>query len=170
MPPPDSRLVFTCRLCREPHTASLAYHSEAPHATAAIRSPERIAFTTDQCVIDASSFYLRGRILLPVHGLPDPLVWGCWAEISPTNFVRTNELWQSEGRESQPPFPGWLESELPLYPSTLNLTLDVHTQPVGRRPHFTVTAANHPLAVEQRDGISLDRLYRIAEHFQHPGL
>ena len=76
---------------------------------------QRIVFTPDQCVIDGKDFYLRGRILVPVIGLEEPFVWGVWAEVSPVNFVGTNELWTVEGREGEPAFPGWLNTQLPVF-------------------------------------------------------
>jgi len=128
---------------------------------------QRIAFTPDQCVIDGRDFYLRGRILVPVIGLEEPFVWGVWAEVSPKNFVRTNELWTTEGRENEAAFPGWLNTQLPVFGDTFNLEVMVQTQVVGKRPHFTVVEEEHPLAVEQRDGITLRRVEEIAEKMLH---
>jgi hypothetical protein len=128
---------------------------------------QRIVFTPDQCVIDGKDFYLRGRILVPVIGLEEPFVWGVWAEVSPTNFVRTNELWTVEGREAEPAFPGWLNTQLPVFGDTFNLEVSVQTQRVGKRPHFTVVDEGHSLAVEQRNGITMRRVEEIAERMLH---
>ena len=74
--------------------------------------------------------YIRGRIPIPIHGpagdLDEPFIWGVWAEISPKNFIRTFELWDTPGREDEPPFPGYLNSEIPIFGPTINLELDVH--------------------------------------------
>jgi hypothetical protein len=129
---------------------------------------QRLVLTPDQCVIDGRDFYLRGRILVPVIGLEEPFVWGVWAEVSPMNFVRTNELWSVEGREAELPFSGWLNSQLPVFGDTFNLEVSVQTQRVGQRPQFTVVDEDHPLAVEQRDGITMQRVEEIAERMLHP--
>ena len=55
------------------------------------------------------------------------------------------------GREAEPPFVGYLNTELPLYGNTIDLEVDVQTQVVGRRPHFFVRNPEHPLAMEQRE-------------------
>jgi hypothetical protein len=47
--------------------------------------------------------------------------------------------------------------------------LRVLTQPVGQRPHFEIVDSAHPLAVEQRRGITMGRVQEIAEFFLHPG-
>jgi hypothetical protein len=82
--------------------------------------------------------------------------------------VRTNELWAVDGREKEPPFPGWLNSQLPVFGDTYNLTVSVQTQPVGQRPQFIVIDKNHPLAVEQQDGITMERVEEIAVRMLHP--
>jgi hypothetical protein len=103
-----------------------------------------------------------------VIGLEEPFVWGVWAEVSPINFVRTNELWTVEGREAEAAFPGWLNTQMPVFGDTYNLEVSVQTQPVGKRPQFTVVDEEHPLAIEQRDGISMRRVEEIAERMLHP--
>jgi hypothetical protein len=81
-----------------------------------------------------------------------------WTSLSRENFARTLEIWAREGRVAEPPMFGWLTAHLPTYePSTLNLKTIVHTRPLGLRP----------LAVEQREGITLARVQSIAEQLLH---
>jgi hypothetical protein len=167
----EGEIGFGCSVCGERHVLPLSYSVKAPLAAGAIPVDEleqRVVITPDQCVIDGRDFYLRGRILVPVIGLEEPFVWGIWAEVSPKNFVRTNELWTVEGRENEAAFPGWLNSQLPVFGDTFNLEVSVQTQPVGQRPQFTVVDEEHPLAVEQRNGISMERVEEIAEMMLHP--
>ncbi|WP_158793027.1 DUF2199 domain-containing protein [Granulicella sp. L60] len=162
---------FSCQVCGERHVLPLSYSVKVPLAATMIPAnelDERLVITPDQCVIDGRDFYLRGRILVPVIGLEEPFVWGVWAEVGPKNFVRTNELWTVEGREDEPPFQGWLNSELPLFGNTINLEVGVQTQPVGQRPRFTVVDCEHSLAVEQSEGITMQRVEEIAVRMLHP--
>jgi hypothetical protein len=150
----------------------LKYSVKAPQAVIAIPLDDlekRVVITRDQCVIDGRDFYLRGRILVPVIGLDQPFVWGVWAEISPKSFIRANDLWHTPGREKESPFPGWLNTELPLFGNTINLEVSVHTQAVGQRPQFRITDPTHPLAIEQANGIPLERAEEIAEMILHAG-
>jgi hypothetical protein len=162
---------FACTVCGERHDVlPLEYSVNAPQAVAAIPPDEiqqRIVITPDQCVVDNSSFYLRGRILIPVPEVKASFIWGVWAEIGPKNFLRANELWHAEGREQEPPFPGWLNNDLFLFGNTINLELNVHTQPVGQRPQFTVSDPNHPLARQQREGLTIEEIQDIAEMIFH---
>ncbi|QNI31786.1 DUF2199 domain-containing protein [Alloacidobacterium dinghuense] len=163
---------FACRVCGERHDVlPLSYSVKAPVAVTAIPPDElekRVVITPDQCVIDSRDFYLRGRIVVPVIGTNELFVWGVWAEISPKNFIRANGLWNTQGREMEPAFPGWLNTELFPFGNTINLEVNVHTQPIGWRPHFTVSDPDHPLGIEQRSGITLERVEEIAEMILHP--
>ena len=80
---------------------------------------------------------------------------------------RACKLWEKPGRETEPPYFGWLSTALPGYPSTLNLKTNVHTRQVGRRPRVELEPTDHPLAVEQRQGITLSRVQEIAEIVLH---
>ena len=97
-------------------------------------------------------------------------IWGVWAEVSPKNFIRTHDLWTQSGREAEPAYPGWLDTDLPLYGPTVNLEVSVHTQAVGRRPHFEILGESHSLRREQRQGITLSRVEEIAAALLHDGL
>ena len=56
------------------------------------------------------------------------------------------DAWKTPEREQEPPYFGWLSTELPVYPlTTLNLKTSVHTQPVDTRPHIEVEPTDHPL-------------------------
>ncbi|HTJ32767.1 MAG TPA: DUF2199 domain-containing protein [Dactylosporangium sp.] len=50
----------------------------------------------------------------------------------------------------------------------MSLKTHVHTQRVGKRPHIELEATDHPLAVEQRTGITLSRVQEFAELLLHP--
>ncbi|RXH55287.1 hypothetical protein GRAN_4391 [Granulicella sibirica] len=145
---------------------------KAPAAMLAIPDTdwnERVMMTPDQCVIDGNTFYLRGRIPVPVIGLEEPFIWGVWAEVGPKDFLRANELWNTPGRESEAPFRGYLDTNVFLFGNTMNLEVWVQTQIVGHRPHFAIANEQHPLAIEQRDGITMERVVEIAEMVLHAG-
>jgi hypothetical protein len=94
--------------------------------------------------------------------------WGVWVSLSSSNFSRTTDSWNQPGRENEPPYFGWLSTELPLYePSTVQLKTHVHTRPVGEKPFVEVEPTDHPLAVEQRTGITMARVQQITEHALH---
>ena len=120
-------------------------------------------------MIDESEFFVRGCLEIPVIDGPRPFVWGVWTSLSKPNFKRMGELWETPGREKEPPYFGWLCTSLPLYPETVHLKTNVHIRPVGQRPFVELEPTEHPLAVEQRTGITMDRVREIAEALLHPG-
>lgn len=115
-------------------------------------------------------FFVRGRLVIPVTDAAPgtEFDWGAWVSLSRDNFARSRSLWTTAGREREEPYFGWLSTDLPLYqPSTLSLKTRVRTQPVGQRPLVELEPIDHPLAVEQRTGITLARVQEIAETLLH---
>ena len=164
---------FDCRVCGRHHDVlPLSYSCKAPVAAAAVPAEQlerRVVISPDLCVIDDRFHYVRGRFPVPVHGLDEPFIWGVWARLTSKDFFRTHQLWSDPRRVQEPVYAGLLNNHLPLYGDTLNLPIRAVTQPVGRRPHFYVADPAHPLAVEQREGISMERVTQIAEQLLHPG-
>jgi hypothetical protein len=126
--------------------------------------------TTDACVIHHEHFFVRGLVRVPIIGHDQHFEWGMWASLSENNFWQSMDAWEIPGRESAPPMFGWLSNELPAYTeSTLNLRTLVHTQPVGFRPYIELEPTHHPLALEQRDGITWDALTERVESLLREG-
>jgi hypothetical protein len=124
----------------------------------------------DQCIIDAQHYFIVGNLEMPVIGSEEAFSWDVWVSLSATSFTRACELWGQAGHEAEPPCFGWLSTALPGYPDTVNLKTRVHTREVGRRPFIELERTDHPLAAEQRKGITWERVQEIAELVLHgPG-
>ena len=124
----------------------------------------------EQCIIEGEHFFVRGRIVIPILDATadEEFDWGVWVSLSRVNFTKALELWTTEGREREPFYFGWLSTELPIYePTTLQLKTHVHTQRVGKRPLIELEPTDHPLAVEQRNGITMARVAEIAGAVAH---
>jgi hypothetical protein len=61
-----------------------------------------------------------------------------------------------------PPKFGRLCNNISLYPTTLNLKSHLHLRGGGSRPSIELEPTDHPLAIEQRRGISVERVEEIA--------
>jgi hypothetical protein len=162
---------YLCRRCGEHHDdPPLHYGFHAPAAWYGVpeaERPERCLLSSDQCIIDDEHFFVVGYLELPVLGTHERFSWDIWVSLSARSFARACELGDQPGRESEPPYFGWLSSTIPGYPETLSLKTMVHTRPVGVRPLVELEPTDHPLAVEQREGITLDRIREIAETILH---
>jgi hypothetical protein len=49
----------------------------------------------------------------------------------------------------------------------LNLKTNVHSKDTGQRPYLLLEPTDHPLAIEQRAGITMERVRAIAERLLH---
>lgn len=163
---------WKCNLCDEWHAdLPFAYGPNFPDLYFDVpegERDERVEVDKDFCVIDGKHYFVRGRLEIPVIDSDEVFSWDVWVSQSKANFRRTIELMNTEGRESEEPYFGWLSNNLHLYPDTTNLKTHVHTQPVGSVPSIELEPTDHPLAVEQRNGITLGRVKEIAALILHP--
>jgi hypothetical protein len=94
--------------------------------------------------------------------------WGVWVSLSRQNYERMADLWTSPGRENEPDYFCYICSDLPTYdPSTCLLKGRLHTRPVGERPIVELESTDHPLAREQREGITMPHIQQIEEYSLH---
>ena len=161
---------FSCSSCGQFHPElPRCWGSPAPAYFYSIPEAERdsrVLLSSDQCIIDEEHFFVLGRIVLPVDDGTE-FEWLAWVSLSEANFSRATELWHQAGRESEPPYYGWLQSSLPYVPTAVNLKVALHTQPLGERPLIVLHERDHPLAREQQGGIAISRVREIAEHMLH---
>jgi hypothetical protein len=161
---------WVCRSCGKRHDeAPLSYAIDAPvYWTGEEANRQDCVLDQEYCIIRGEHFFIRGNVDIPVVDSGDTFQWTVWVSLSGPNMQRTFDLWETAGRESEPPYFGWFATDLPLYePTTVELKANVHTQPVGTRPRIKLEPTGHPLAVEQRDGITTARVQEIAERLLH---
>ncbi|MCL1701577.1 DUF2199 domain-containing protein [Lysinibacillus sp. Bpr_S20] len=159
---------YLCRCCGSNHAKlPMSYGSPVPDYYYNIPLEEhesRIEMNEDLCIIDEEYFFIRGCIEIPVLDAEEPFIWNVWVSLSDVNFNKTNDYWEVEGREQElEPMFGWLQTSIPCYPETTNLKTMVHTRPVGERPYIELEPTEHPLAMEQRKDIVIERIKQIAE-------
>lgn len=124
---------------------------------------ERVVLTPDVCVIDDRHRFVRGHIEIPIIGSDDPFVWNVWVSLSEQSFEAVERSWEDQDRVALGPFFGWLCSHLPYPWRPERLKTSVRLRPPGEVPLIEVAPSDHPLAVEQRDGMTIDRVVEIAE-------
>jgi hypothetical protein len=107
------------------------------------------------CVLDDTHFFVRSVLPFRIRGAEDDFYWGVWSTLSEQNFLRYQAAYDEDMSGWDAMF-GYLSNELPGYPDTLNLKLSVQTQRQGDRPLLTLEPTDHPLAVDQRDGMLLN--------------
>lgn len=146
------------------------FGADAPLSYYEIRAEERerrCSLGTDDCVIDDKWFFVRGCIDIPVHGENDQFSWGVWVSLSEENFKKWMASFHAKQRSHIGPFFGWLNAWLKPYPDTMNLKTKIHLRDNGIRPYIELEPTDHPLAIEQRNGISKTRLAEIYAQMVH---
>lgn len=161
---------FLCSCCGAVHRGMPAFGADAPLNYYAVPREDRAtrcALSTDSCIIDDQSYFVRGCIEIPVQGEDEPFSWGVWVSLSEASFKQWLELYPEERRSHVGPFFGWLNAYLKPYPETMDLKTRVHLRDGGIRPFIELQPTDHPLAVEQREGISaarVEELYMLMMH------
>lgn len=168
---------YFCTHCGQRHSGPpLSYGFYAPELWFGVPSLVQglwCQLDEETCVIrnpnffGEKSYFIKGNIEIPIHENKDSFAYTVWVSLSEKNFRRATQMWNDSNRVNEPPYFGWLSSQVWLYPSTINLKTQVHTREVGLRPLIELEPTNHPLAIEQRQGISMQRVVEIARLFEH---
>ena len=163
-------LRYTCATCNEVHEGLPDVGYQAPVHFYDIPEDERegrARLGSDLCVIDGEYFFVRALLLVPVPEIGSEFGWGVWSSLSEENFRRYSDLFDADDVAGEGPYFGWLSNVLPIYPETLNLKVKVHLQNNGQRPLLELEPTDHPLAVDQRDGIERERAIAMAAELIH---
>jgi hypothetical protein len=118
-------------------------------------------------MIEERDFFIKGNLDIPVLDADECFSWTVWVSLSRSNFERARQVWDNPNRVEEPRYFGWLSTRIPIYPETLNLKANIHTRAVGIRPYIEIQPTDHPLAKEQREGITVARVCEIAELLLH---
>jgi hypothetical protein len=158
--------AWTCRCCgRQFNALPLDFACIAPDHWFQIpesKREHRGKLDSDTCVIDGKDIFIRGCLEIPIVGQNDCFICGVWASVSTESYARVLELWDAPVVANEPPKFGRLCNNISLYPTTLNLKSHLHLRGGGSRPSIELEPTDHPLAIEQRRGISVERVEEIA--------
>jgi len=162
------QMAYKCSICGETHEGLPDMGHDKPYYWHTIPAEERESrawLTEDACVIDDEDFFIRGVLLIPVHDYDRDFGFGVWVSQKQENFMRY--LDEPDSSEIGPYF-GWLSSEINYYEeSTLSLQTMAHFSGDGKRPTIELEPTDHPLAVDQREGITLAKAWEIIHFYMN---
>ncbi|MET1023777.1 MAG: DUF2199 domain-containing protein [Pseudoxanthomonas sp.] len=122
----------------------------------------RAKFDSDRCQL-GERFFIRCILEIPFTEQAGYYGWGVWVELAEVDFWRYIELYDKDGSR-EPQVSGAIANAIPAYPSTLELPVTVQFQSSTSRPTVHLLAdSQHPLALEQCDGIDSRRYHEILE-------
>ncbi|MGY2133711.1 DUF2199 domain-containing protein [Hymenobacter sp. HD11105] len=123
---------------------------------------ERVQLTADTCIVDEEDYFIRGIVEVPVHGQEESFGFGVWVSQKKEHF----HLYQQHPNSSEiGPFFGWLCTEIKSFPFTISLKTMAHFQGQGLRPSIELEPTEHPFAIAQREGISLNSAWEIVHEY-----
>ncbi|WP_170170381.1 DUF2199 domain-containing protein [Hymenobacter perfusus] len=122
----------------------------------------RVQLTGDTCIIDNEDFFIRGVIKIPITDEEMYFGIGVWISQKKENFENYQQ--HPDSAEIGPYF-GWLCSDISEFGDTLSLKTEAHFQSGNLRPWIKLHTSDHPLAVAQREGISLARAWEIVHEY-----
>ncbi len=161
-----SSFSFTCACCGETVSGLPDLAFDAPLHYAQIPEAERAGrarLDTDFCVIDGEQRFIRAVCPVPIRGTEEHFGWGVWVSLGADSFERYRAGFEEPDQAKLGGMFGWLCNRLPFYPDTLELQTSVLPQDHRRRPLVWINQvhADHPLYIDQREGITRERLGEI---------
>ncbi|HEY2783841.1 MAG TPA: DUF2199 domain-containing protein [Fimbriiglobus sp.] len=134
-----------------------------------VERSSRVQWTSDTCRID-DDYFIRGVILIPVVDYPQSFGFGAWISQSKENFESYVKNYNSPDIG---PFFGWLCTRIHSYQpaDTYLLKTKAHFVGHGQRPLIEVEPTDHPLALDQQNGITLARAWEMVhDAMPKPGI
>lgn len=161
---------FTCSRCGLVHEGLADIVFDAPFYYYTVPESERATkcwLTADLCSIENEDFFIRGRLDIPILEAGGVFAWGVWVSVSRHNFELYQQVFRDPDQSRVGPFVGWLSNRLPGYPDTLKLKARAHLRDQQTRPSLELEPTDHPLAMEQRKGVTVQRIHQFYEAHLH---
>jgi len=162
---------FVCSVCGEFHAERLLdirlALPEPIHALDEGERARRAWLAEDFAVLDERHFYLRGLLEIPVLELDSRFGYGVWLEVQQEDFQYLLEHWGDPAQDSFDPVAATLANELAPYDGTEGLHVAVQPVSAESLPSVRLLADEHPLCLDQRNGISAARSEELAATVLH---
>ena len=158
-----------CALCGKAHPRDeLELAFRRPDVIAALpesqRFGKRVRESDDLCEY-AGEHFVRAVLPLPVDGWDEPYSIGIWVRVEPGVFQRILDLWEDPAQSDEPPFDAWLANDIPSFPETMGLPVQLQLTGPTSRPYVLVPPSAHPLHREQCSGITAHRASEYSGFF-----
>ncbi|GHA94849.1 hypothetical protein GCM10009069_17310 [Algimonas arctica] len=166
---------WICSKCDDKHTGLFhlavfgpaAWPGEADYEPNANLCLDGNFLSEDFCVINGENFIVRCVLLLPIHGLEQPLGFGVWSTLSRENFEAHVSEFDPGHTSKGVEWTGWFMNQLPVFGETYATPCWVYPQKNRQRPQVFMQDENSDLGRLQRDGITAQRALDIYRHYGH---
>jgi hypothetical protein len=157
---------FRCHTCGDLHEGLPDIGWDKPDHYWDVPEEEResrIKLTSDTCIIDNEDFFIRGLIEIHVHDYKHNFGFGVWVSQKCENFYTYLENFDSGDIG---PFFGWLCTRINYYEENTQLLKTMAYFRKGWRPSIVLEESDHPLAIDQREGITLNKAWEVVHSFE----
>lgn len=162
---------FKCHCCGQIREGGPSFAYDEPSQVSAVPEEQRasrVKIDEDLCSLDGEHFFIRATLEIPIKGASEGFLWGVWVTQSRENFYRYVETFNQD-QTGMGSF-GWLNVDMPGYRTpgeqTVHLPADICWG--NERPEVRIhTDQDHPLAIDQREGLSWDRAVELALMIGH---
>jgi hypothetical protein len=161
---------FECSSCDQWHNTIPAWGWRIPFAYHAIpegQRERRCYLTDDLCVVDDQQFLITGVLEIPVIGTSELVSLRVWVSVSRVDWFEYQDLFGQKSRSHFGPYTGRLDSTIPTYPDTFEMSVSLEIRDDGIRPLVHVAPSDHPLYGEQSSGMDVARVARLYRFFEH---
>ncbi len=160
-------MPFRCTVCGNLHEDLPDIGADRPDQWWGVAEEDRgnrIKLTSDTCIIDGKHFFIRGVIELPIQDHPQQFGIGVWVSQKRQNFLT---YMQNPDSAEIGPFFGWLCTRIAYYQEdTRLLKTRACFRSGGLRPMIELEPTDHPLPVDQRDGITFAKACEIVHYYK----
>jgi hypothetical protein len=158
-------MKFKCEKCGEVHESLPDIGFGRPDLSLDVpeeERAERVKGNDDWCVVDDEYFFVRAVAQVAVHGEDDAFGVGIWVSLSRKHF----EIYKANPETDKiGPFVGWVSNQIEFYEGdTRDLKAKLWFRGGNKRPLADLEPTQHPLAVAQQEGLSLEQAWDIV-HF-----
>ena len=157
-------MSYVCGHCGLAHNGLPASTCRAPGLWLDATEEERardFRLSDDFCAWREEHFFVRCVLAIPILDSDSEVFeFGVWSTLSAENFWRYVETFDDLDQSKLGAMFGWFSNRLAGYPDTQGLACHVVSRDNRQRPMIVLEPTDHPLAVQQREGVSLDYVLR----------
>lgn len=159
-----AEMGYYCSECGIYHRdIPFSYGADEPVSYFNLTDKSNSVINKDLCIIDNKRFFIKGQIKIKVIDSGNDFSWNVWIEIAKSDFDNEEANWEDENRFLNKTYSGVLDTVLNCYPDTVGLYVKVQTQKIGIVPLIRIEDSNHPLFLEQENGIDMNRVIFFAK-------
>lgn len=158
---------YKCEICGKKHNVYYSVRCPEPsylHNLSEEEREKRVEGVGSLLLFNKDFFLVKGKIFIEVKDISEWMCFEVWARIEIEDFQKKLEEVRKDIFDK--PLVGRLEDEIPYYENVKNLKMDV-VLPNKDEVVFEILEENHPMMIDQKNGISKEKLISWMQIMNH---